>query len=97
VAKYQQEYVLVNVGVWAVVMLPKMPFMNGVRLFGINRTIGIDDGDYQAEDYDTPDETEEDDDNNNNATTPRTDDDDDCDLGLDIIDSTEEDETKKTR
>jgi hypothetical protein len=97
VAKYQQEYVLVNVVVWAVVMLPKMPFMNGVRLFGINRTIGIDDGEYQAEDYDTPDETEEEDDNNNYATTPRTDDNDDCDLGLDIIDATEEDETKKTR
>ena len=97
VAKYQQEYVFVNVGVWAVVMLPKMPFMNGVRLFGINRTIGIDDGDYQAEDYDTPDETEEEDDNNNATTTSRTDDNDDCDLGLDIIDSTEEEETKKTR
>ena len=88
-AKYQQEYVLVNVTVWAVVMLPKMPFMNGVRLFGINRTIGIDDGDYyQAEDYDTPDEGEED---NNDVTTPT--DDGDCGLGLDIIDE----ETKKTR
>ena len=35
-------------------------------------------------------------DNNNYATTPRTDDNDD-DLGLDIIDATEEEETKKTR
>lgn len=97
VAKYQQEYVLVNVGVWAVVMLPKMPFMNGVRLFGINRTIGIDDGDYQAEDYDTPDETTEEDEDNNNATTPRTNDNACDDLGLDIIDATEVEETKKTR
>lgn len=52
VAKYQSEYVLVNVGVWSVIMLPKMPFMNGVRLFGINRTIGIDDGAYETEDED---------------------------------------------
>ena len=33
----------INVGVWSVVMIPKLPFMNGVRLFGINRTAGIDD------------------------------------------------------
>lgn len=43
IARYQYQYVLVNMGAWAVVMLPKMPFMNGVRLFGINRTAGIDD------------------------------------------------------
>jgi len=42
-AKYQAEYVAINVGVWSVVMIPKLPFMNGVRLFGINRTAGIDD------------------------------------------------------
>ena len=42
-AKYQTEYVVINVGVWSVVMIPKLPFMNGVRLFGINRTAGIDD------------------------------------------------------
>mmetsp|Transcript_31221 Transcript_31221/g.48856 ORF Transcript_31221/g.48856 Transcript_31221/m.48856 type:complete len:338 (+) Transcript_31221:139-1152(+) len=61
VARYQSEYVLVNVGVWSVIMLPKMPFMNGVRLFGINRTIGIDDGAYETEDDDDGAyETEED-------------------------------------
>jgi hypothetical protein len=58
-AKYQSEYVLVNLGVWFAVMLPKMPFMNGVRLFGINRTIGIDDGDDDQEDDMDVDETEE--------------------------------------
>ena len=45
VANYQFEYCAVNVGVWAIIMLPKMPFMNGVRIFGINRTTGIDDND----------------------------------------------------
>ena len=60
VAGYQFEYVLINVGVWAVVMLPKMPFMNGVRILGINRTAGIDDGgDYQEEE-DEDDECVED-------------------------------------
>eukprot|EP00584_Thalassiosira_punctigera_P012887 CAMPEP_0172552920 /NCGR_PEP_ID=MMETSP1067-20121228/47265_1 /TAXON_ID=265564 ORGANISM="Thalassiosira punctigera, Strain Tpunct2005C2" /NCGR_SAMPLE_ID=MMETSP1067 /ASSEMBLY_ACC=CAM_ASM_000444 /LENGTH=340 /DNA_ID=CAMNT_0013340995 /DNA_START=27 /DNA_END=1049 /DNA_ORIENTATION=- len=49
IAKYQSEYVMVNVGVWAVLMLPKMPLMNGVRILGINRTAGIDDGDYLEE------------------------------------------------
>ena len=48
VAKYQFEYCVINVVVWAVVMLPKMPFMNGVRILGINRTAGIDDGDYDS-------------------------------------------------
>ena len=83
VAKYQSEYVLVNVGVWAVIMLPKMPFMNGVRLFGINRTIGIDDGAYETEEEDDSgvNETEEEDSTNDES------------LGLDIINE----ETKKTR
>lgn len=65
VAKYQSEYVLVNMGVWSVVILPKMPVMNGVRLFGINRTTGIDDGgDYQSIDDGGADETEEESTNN---------------------------------
>jgi len=60
VAKYEYHYVLINLGVWAVVMLPKLPFMNGVRLFGINRTIGIDDaGNYEEEDEDCLVDTEE--------------------------------------
>jgi hypothetical protein len=81
VAKYQSEYVLVNVGVWSVVMLPKMPFMNGVRLFGINRTTGIDDGGDYHEDDDGSDETEEEESTNDES------------LGLDIVNK----EAKKTR
>jgi hypothetical protein len=61
VAGYRFEYVLINVGVWAMVMLPKLPFMNGVRILGINRTAGIDDGDYQEDEEDEcVDDTEED-------------------------------------
>ena len=60
IAKYRFEYVVINVGVWFIVMLPKMPMMNGVRLLGINRTAGIDDGtDSSCQD---DDEEEEDDD-----------------------------------
>lgn len=60
IAKYQFEYVVINVGVWFIVMIPKMPMMNGVRLLGINRTAGIDDGtDSSCQD---DDEEEEDDD-----------------------------------
>lgn len=36
---------LINVLTWSVSMLAKSPIMNGVRLFGINRTAGIDDDD----------------------------------------------------
>jgi hypothetical protein len=52
VANFESYYAIPNVIVWAIVMLPKMPFMNGVRILGINRTAGIDDGDYQDEDDD---------------------------------------------
>ena len=59
VAKYEYHYVLINLGVWAVVMLPKLPFMNGVRIFGINRTCGIDDGNEEDDDDDCLVDTEE--------------------------------------
>lgn len=59
VAKYQFEYVIINMGVWAVVMLPKLPFMNGVRILGINNTAGIDDGDDLEEEEDKCFDTEE--------------------------------------
>jgi hypothetical protein len=36
---------LLNAAVWMIAMLPKMSYMSGVRLFGINRTVGIDDED----------------------------------------------------
>jgi hypothetical protein len=32
-----------NIVVWIISILAKMPFMNGVRILGINRTTGIDD------------------------------------------------------
>ena len=32
-----------NLVLWSIAMLAKMPCMNGVRIFGINRTVGIDD------------------------------------------------------
>ncbi|KAL7466094.1 hypothetical protein ACHAXS_006392 [Conticribra weissflogii] len=43
IANYELQYAAINVAVWAVIMLPKMPFMNGVRILGINKTAGIDD------------------------------------------------------
>lgn len=59
IAKFEFLYVMMNVGMWAVLMLPKMPLMNGVRILGINRTTGIDDGDYLEEDecFDTEEES----------------------------------------
>lgn len=42
VADYQVAVVCVNLTIWAPSLMPKMPFMNGVRLFGINATAGID-------------------------------------------------------
>lgn len=84
IAKYQFEYAVINVGVWAVVMLPKMPFMNGVRILGINRTAGIDDGDYFGEDEDECFDTEEE----SNES----------DVGLDFSDGSEaKEEPKKDR
>jgi hypothetical protein len=59
VASFEKLYAIPNVILWGVVMLPKMPFMNGVRILGINRTIGIDDGDFQDEDEDDCVETED--------------------------------------
>ncbi|KAL7478738.1 hypothetical protein ACHAW6_004491 [Cyclotella cf. meneghiniana] len=52
VSNFATYYAIPNVIVWAIVMLPKVPFMNGVRILGINRTAGIDDGDYLDEDED---------------------------------------------
>ena len=51
-ANYDFNYVLINVGIWSIVMLPKIPFMNGVRILGINRTAGIDDCEYDDEEED---------------------------------------------
>jgi len=43
VADYDKATCTLNVIFWMITMLGKLPFMNGVRLFGINRTAGIDD------------------------------------------------------
>jgi len=48
-AQFDAQLSSVNVAAWAVLMLAKMPFMNGVRILGINRTAGIDDDDDSVE------------------------------------------------
>eukprot|EP00527_Entomoneis_sp_CCMP2396_P006504 CAMPEP_0198140394 /NCGR_PEP_ID=MMETSP1443-20131203/3550_1 /TAXON_ID=186043 /ORGANISM="Entomoneis sp., Strain CCMP2396" /LENGTH=371 /DNA_ID=CAMNT_0043802789 /DNA_START=464 /DNA_END=1579 /DNA_ORIENTATION=- len=42
-ADYDKQVCFINLLCWVISMLAKLPFMNGVRLFGINRTAGIDD------------------------------------------------------
>ena len=87
VANYEFNYVLINVGTWSVVMLPKLPFMNGVRILGINKTVGIDD-DFEEDDEDDDDQcfdTEE-------ETSKES-----CGVGYNFSDEVEEDELKKDR
>lgn len=40
---FDKSVCVVNLAVWGICVLAKMRFMNGVRFFGINRTVGIDD------------------------------------------------------
>lgn len=40
---YDAKLCILNSILWIICMLAKMPFMNGVRILGINRTTGIDD------------------------------------------------------
>eukprot|EP00816_Leptocylindrus_hargravesii_P003468 CAMPEP_0196810734 /NCGR_PEP_ID=MMETSP1362-20130617/13453_1 /TAXON_ID=163516 /ORGANISM="Leptocylindrus danicus, Strain CCMP1856" /LENGTH=211 /DNA_ID=CAMNT_0042185859 /DNA_START=107 /DNA_END=742 /DNA_ORIENTATION=+ len=42
-ADYDLNLSMYNVSCWFVCIIAKMPFMHGVRLLGINRTVGIDD------------------------------------------------------
>lgn len=49
-ADYGKFYCFINVVLWLIAMLPKLGFMNGVRIFGINRTAGIDDVEEVDED-----------------------------------------------
>jgi ORMDL family len=42
---FETTITMTNLCIWSIAMLPKLYFMNGVRLFGINRTAGIDDDD----------------------------------------------------
>jgi len=50
---YELKLSVINVIVWCWCIISKMPFMNGVRVLGYNRTVGIDDnvmGDDDDED-----------------------------------------------
>jgi hypothetical protein len=40
---YEYNVCVVNIIFWAMSIVAKLPFMNGVRLFGFNKTTGIDD------------------------------------------------------
>jgi len=45
--RYEKGLSLVNVLFWITCLVAKLDWMNGVRIFGLNRTIGIDD-DYKG-------------------------------------------------
>eukprot|EP00550_Attheya_septentrionalis_P010313 CAMPEP_0198289218 /NCGR_PEP_ID=MMETSP1449-20131203/7482_1 /TAXON_ID=420275 /ORGANISM="Attheya septentrionalis, Strain CCMP2084" /LENGTH=237 /DNA_ID=CAMNT_0043987515 /DNA_START=261 /DNA_END=977 /DNA_ORIENTATION=+ len=45
---------LLNISIWLVCIVAKLPFMNGVRLLGINRTAGIDDDDNDNDNDEPP-------------------------------------------
>lgn len=42
-SNYQYDVCLFNIVLWTIHVAAKLPIMNGVRIFGINRTTGIDD------------------------------------------------------
>lgn len=42
-SNYRYDVCVANVALWSVHIFAKLPLMNGVRIFGINRTTGIDD------------------------------------------------------
>lgn len=42
-SNYDLNACVLNICIWAIGLFGKLPFMNGVRIFGINRTAGIDD------------------------------------------------------
>jgi hypothetical protein len=44
-ANFQHRAAWINFAIWAITIIGKLPFMDGVRIFGINRTVGIDDSD----------------------------------------------------
>ena len=44
---------VLTITIWCISIIAKLPFMNGVRLFGINRTAGIDDDYFLDIDVDT--------------------------------------------
>lgn len=42
-ANYDKTYMAINLPVYALCIIPKLPLLHGVRIFGINSTVGIDD------------------------------------------------------
>lgn len=58
---YQWKWSLLNGLLWIASMLGKLPCMNGVRIFGINRTVGIDDDLLGMGDDDDDDDMKDDD------------------------------------
>lgn len=40
---YDQKVMIINIPIWFVTVVAKFPFMERVRLFGINSTLGVDD------------------------------------------------------
>jgi hypothetical protein len=42
-SSYDRRCSVINVVVWVICIIAKMPFMHGVRILGINSTVGIDD------------------------------------------------------
>mmetsp|Transcript_14062 Transcript_14062/g.44361 ORF Transcript_14062/g.44361 Transcript_14062/m.44361 type:complete len:185 (-) Transcript_14062:39-593(-) len=40
---YDKQYMAVNLPFYALCIIPKLPLLHGVRIFGINSTVGIDD------------------------------------------------------
>lgn len=54
-ANYELKLCLINVVVWCWCIISKMPFMNGVRVLGYNRTVGIDDNVMGDDDDDDDD------------------------------------------
>ena len=60
-AAYDPLLCLFNATLWIVAILAKLPMMNGVRIFGINRTVGIDDVDEEENEENHEDENENED------------------------------------
>jgi len=49
-SNYHYDVCLANILLWTIHVAAKLPVMNGVRIFGINRTTGIDDYECEKED-----------------------------------------------
>lgn len=40
---YDTKHLLINIPIWLILILAKLPELDRVRIFGINSTVGIDD------------------------------------------------------